>query len=156
MILIQTYLCTTIDYMSSSNNKPSFLGSMITNKCPNCRKGNVFVNKSVFPLDKCLALKDRCEACGQKLKYEQNNGGGMNYALTMLLFFLNLIWYWPIFGLTYKDYSFFYFLGSSILVVILAQPWLMRLSRMIYLYLYIHYGKGAIEEHSTDWHEEAK
>jgi hypothetical protein len=109
-------------------------------KCPSCRKATVFVNKSVFPLDKCLALKDECEVCGQKMKSESNNGGGINYALSMLLFFLNLCWYWPIFGLSYKDNSVYYYLITSTIVVVLLQPWLMRLSRMTYLYLYVHFG----------------
>lgn len=100
----------------------------------------------MFPLSKCLALKDECEICGEKMKSESNNGGGINYALTMLLFFLNLLWYWPVFssspvlGLSYKNNSVFYFLGISTFVVILAQPYLMRLSRMVYLYLYVGFG----------------
>lgn len=138
--------------MSHLHHKPALIPSLISNKCPNCRRGKVFIHNSIFPLSNCLTLKDRCDVCRQKLKYEQNNGGGINYALTMMLFFLNVLWYWPIFGLSYKDNSFFYFLAASIAVVILVQPWLMRLSRMIYLYLYIQYDKGAIEEHSTDWH----
>ncbi|MEO6831473.1 MAG: DUF983 domain-containing protein, partial [Chitinophagaceae bacterium] len=75
----------------------------------------------------------------------RNNGGGINYALTMILFFLNLLWYWPIFGLSYMDDSVYYFLVASSVVVILLQPWLMRLSRMIYLYLFIGYKKGAVQ-----------
>ena len=116
------------------------LVAMLTNKCPSCRKSKVFINKSIFPLGQCVELKDECELCGQRMKSERNNGGGINYALTMLLFFLNLLWYWPIFGLSYKDNSVFYYLGASTLVVILVQPWLMRLSRMLYLYLYVGFG----------------
>ncbi|HXS36976.1 MAG TPA: hypothetical protein VN721_09760 [Flavipsychrobacter sp.] len=123
-----------------NHKKPLLLTGLVGMKCPNCRKGNVFVNKSVLPLGKCLAMVDNCSVCGQKMKYESNNGGGINYALTMMLFFLNLLWYWPIFGLSYKDNSIFYFLIASIIVVIVLQPWLMRLSRMIYLYMFIHYG----------------
>jgi len=134
--------------MSTSSKKPALLPAMFTMKCPSCRKSTVFINKSVFPLGKCLALKDECEICGQKMKSESNNGGGINYALTMILFFLNLLWYWPIFqssptfGLSYKNNSVFYYLGISTLVVILAQPYLMRLSRMIYLYLYTAFGNS--------------
>ncbi len=130
----------------SSDSKTPALVAMFTMKCPSCRKSRVFVNKSMFPLDKCLALKDECEVCGEVLKSEKNNGGGINYALTMILFFLNLLWYWPVFansptfGLSYKNNSVFYYLGISTLVVVLAQPYLMRLSRMIYLYLYIGFG----------------
>lgn len=76
------------------------------------------------------------------MKNESNNGAGINYALTVILLFLNLLWYWPIFGLSYMDDSVFYFLGTSITIVLILQPWLMRLSRMIYLYLYVSYGSG--------------
>ncbi|MFI5196178.1 MAG: hypothetical protein ACHQD8_03745 [Chitinophagales bacterium] len=126
--------------MEISSKKPALLPALFTMKCPSCRKSTVFVNKSIFPLGKCLALKDECEICGEKMKSESNNGGGINYALTMMLFFLNLLWYWPIFGLSYKDYSVFYYLGASTFVVILAQPYLMRLSRMLYLYMYVGFG----------------
>ena len=97
----------------------------------------MFVNKSVFPLSQCLRLVPNCAVCGQKMLFESNNGGGINYALTVMLLFLNLLWYWPIFGITYKDNSIFWFLGSSVAVVVLVQPWLMRLSRVIYLYLFV-------------------
>ena len=126
--------------MDTSSKKPALLPAMLTLKCPSCRRSGVFINKSVFPLDKYLALKDECEICGQRMKSESNNGGGINYALTMILFFLNLLWYWPVFGLSYKDNSVFYFLGVSIIVVLIAQPYLMRLSRIIYLYMYTAFG----------------
>ena len=49
-----------------------------------------------------------------------------------------------------KDNSVFYYMGVSIAIVLLAQPYLMRLSRMIYLYLYVGFGHSRrviIEEH---------
>lgn len=126
--------------MDSASTKPMLLPALLTMKCPSCRKTTVFVNKSIFPLGKCLALKDECEICGQRMKSESNNGGGINYALSMVLFFLNLCWYWPVFGLSYKDNSVYYYLVTSTIVVILLQPWLMRISRMLYLYLYVGFG----------------
>lgn len=126
--------------MASTPKKPNALYSLLSMKCPSCRKSVVFVNKSVFPLGQIVDLKDECEVCGQKMKSESNNGGGINYALSMMLFFLNLLWYWPVFGLSYKDNSVYYYLASSTVVVMLAQPWLMRWSRMIYLYLYVSFG----------------
>ena len=124
---------------------PSFIYGLFSNKCPNCRKGSVFAQKGILPLSKLLTINDHCPVCGQKLLHERNNGGGINYALTVILLFLNLVWYWPIFGMSYLDNSIFYFLATSITVVVLIQPWLMRLSRMIYLYLFIGYGKGALQ-----------
>lgn len=131
--------------MTAEKKTPLLIG-LFTMRCPSCRKGRVFANKSVFPLGKCLALVDHCPVCGQKMKHESNNGGGINYALTMILFFVNLAWYWPIFGISYKDNSIFYFLTTSIIVVIILQPWLMRLSRMMYLYAFVKFGTGSLPE----------
>ncbi len=109
-------------------------------KCPSCREHRVFVNRSIFPLSRCVAVKEECEVCGEKLRSERNNGGGLNYALSSLLFLINLVWYWAIFGLSYNDNSVYYYLLVSTVIVVLAQPILMRLSKMIYLYLYIGFG----------------
>lgn len=71
----------------------------------------------------------------------------MNYALTVAIFFLNLCWYTPLYIYIskpnvhwYEDNSVEWYLLSSTIVVILLQPWLMRLSRMVYLYLYVNFG----------------
>lgn len=122
---------------------PNVLVSFCRMRCPKCRTGFVFLNESVLPLSKCLDLVDNCKVCGQKIQMESNNGGGINYALTMILFFLNIFWYWPIFGLSYKDNSFICFIFASAAVVIFVQPWLMRYSRMIFLYFLIKYDKNS-------------
>ena len=136
--------------MSTTDKKPALVPAMFSMKCPSCRKGFVFENKSIFPLGKTVALKNTCDVCGQKLVSEKNNGAGMNYALTMVVFLLNICWFIPLYGLidTNKnghwydtnDNSIWWYLISSTLVVILLQPWLMRMSRMIYLYLYVSFG----------------
>lgn len=128
--------------MEHHNKRPGLLAAMLTMKCPSCRRERVFVNKSVFPLGQLVELKDECGVCGQRFKSERNNGGGINYALTVLLFFLNLCWYWPVFGLSYEDNSVWQYLIVSTIIVLIAQPYLMRLSRMIYLYLYVGFGNS--------------
>lgn len=117
----------------------SLVGGIVKMKCPNCRKGDMFVNKSVFPLGKSLKLVNNCAVCGQKMVNETNNGPGINYALTVIIFFLNLAWYWPVFGLSYFDNSLYYYMAVSTAVVVLLQPWTMRYSRVLYLYMYVPY-----------------
>lgn len=105
----------------------------------------MFVNKSVFPLGKMLDMPDRCPVCGQKMELEVGfyyGTGYVSYALSVALFFFNLIWYWSIFGLSYKDNSIFYYLITSVTIVIVLQPWLMRFSRVLYLYMFVKYGTG--------------
>jgi hypothetical protein len=137
--------------MSATENKPALLPAFFRLRCPNCRKGFVFQNKSVFPLGKTVALKQHCDVCNQKLVSEKNNGQGINYALTMVVFLLNLVWYCPIYLALkknpnehwYENNSMEWYLVSSIAVVILLQPWLMRIARMMYLYLYVSFGTSA-------------
>ncbi len=116
-------------------NKPPLIFGIIGCKCPECRKGRIFQQKGLFPLKTLLKMNDKCPNCGAKLVGESNNGPGINYALTTILLFLNILWYYPIFGMSYLDNSIFYFLGASVTVVILMQPILMRFSRSIYLYI---------------------
>lgn len=109
--------------------------SLLRARCPACHQACVFTQPTIFPLGTCLRIHDDCPACNYRIKGEANNGPGINYALTVIILFGNLAWYWPLFGISYKDNSIYYFLAVSIGVVVALQPWLMRLSRMIYLYL---------------------
>jgi uncharacterized protein (DUF983 family) len=138
---IERALCShyQFSYLSSlmtPTTKSPLLAAMFSMKCPECRNGYVFVNRHVFPLGQAVRMREECTVCNYKLLSERNNGGGINYALTVIVFFLNLIWCWPLFHINYLDNSIYYYLAASTAVVLLLQPFLMRLSRMIYLYLY--------------------
>lgn len=129
-----------------SESKPALLTSLLGMKCPNCRKGHMFTNKSMFPLNKMLDMPERCSVCGQKMELEVGfyyGTGYVSYGLTVGILGILFVLYWLIFGLSYKDDSIFYALGSSVAIVLLMQPWLMRISRVIYLYSFVKYGRGA-------------
>lgn len=142
--IIKYYLCGNFYQMSS--DKPRVLGSMAKMKCPNCRKGHMFTNKSIFPLSQLINMPERCEVCGQKMELEVGfyyGTGYVSYAISVGLFAFNFIWYYLLFGISYKDYSIFYYLITSVSVVFLLQPWIMRYSRVLYLYMFVKYGKGS-------------
>lgn len=128
-----------------SSEKPALLPSILKMKCPNCRKGHMFCNKSIFPLSELLKMPEHCEVCGQPMELEVGfwyGTGYVSYGLSVGLFFFNLLWYWLIFGMSYADNSIIYYLITSTIIVMLAQPWLMRMSRVLYLYMFVKYGKG--------------
>lgn len=129
-----------------SDVKPGLVPSILKMKCPNCRKGHMFCSRSIFPLRDLLKMPDRCEVCGQKMELEVGfyyGTGYVSYALTVGLLAACFITYWLIFGLSYLDNSIFYALGSSVAIALVLQPWLMRISRVIYLYMFVKYGQGA-------------
>jgi uncharacterized protein (DUF983 family) len=130
----------------SDIDKPALLPSIIKMNCPNCRKGKMFINKSIFPLSQLLKMPEHCPVCGQKMELEVGfyyGTGYVSYALSVGLFFFNLVWYWLIFGISYKNNSIFYYLITSIVIVVVLQPWIMRYSRVLYLYMFVRYGKGS-------------
>jgi uncharacterized protein (DUF983 family) len=130
--------------------KPSLIGSILKLKCPNCRKGNLFTNKSIFPLKHMMDMPEKCPVCGQKYELEVGfyyGTGYVSYALSVGLFIFNLIWYWLIFGISYKDGSIINYVITSTIIVLLLQPLLMRLSRAIYINFFVQYGKGTPLDH---------
>lgn len=106
-------------------------------KCPYCGKGDIFINKHILPLNTLLRTVDSCTVCHKKIKQENDSAPGMNYAFTVIVYFLCFVAYAAIFGITYKDYSIYYALASSTTIVILSQPWIMRLSKVVYLNIFL-------------------
>ena len=125
--------------------RPFFLTAIVRMKCPNCRKGDMFT-QGTWPLKGNLKMHEKCPVCRMKMVKETNNGFGINYVLTVMTLFLNLLWYWPIFGLSYMDNSIYYFLASSVFVTILLQPWYLRLSRVLFLYFSVGYNSKPYSE----------
>lgn len=106
----------------------------------------MFTQKSMFPLGNLLKMPERCPVCGQAMELEVGfyyGTGYVSYALTVALLGAVFVAYWIIFGLSYLDNSIFYALGASVLIALLLQPWLMRISRVIYLWGFVKYGKGS-------------
>jgi uncharacterized protein (DUF983 family) len=123
--------------MQNTGKAPLLLPSLLQGKCPSCRKGNIFKNNSVFPLKDCIKIEEYCPVCKQKIKIENNYGQGMNFVFVFIIFFFNLLWYWPIIGLSLFDNSLYYYLALSVIMILLLQPWIMRISRLLFLYLVI-------------------
>lgn len=107
----------------------------------------MFTRPSIFPLKHMLDMPERCSVCGQKMELEVGfyyGTGYVSYALTVGIIGFCFAAYWIILGLSYKDYSIFYALGASVAIALLLQPWLMRISRVLYLYMFVKYGRGAV------------
>lgn len=128
--------------------KPNTLWSVFSMKCPRCRRGSMFKNNNTYKslkLSHTFDMYDECPHCLQK--YELETGfwygtGYVSYALTVALSVATFIAWWVIIGVSINDNRIFYWLGFNILLIVLLQPWLMRLSRVVYLYLFVKYDKN--------------
>jgi uncharacterized protein (DUF983 family) len=130
-----------------SSQQRNIVQGLAGSKCPRCRQGNMFTQKSIFPLKTCLQMKEYCDTCGQKIKVENNYGQGMNFVFIFAIFIITLCIYWPVFGLSYKDNSVFIYITVATLLSLVLQPWLMRFSRVLFLYMVIGFDPKAAAQH---------
>lgn len=123
--------------------KPGLLSSIARMKCPNCRKGNMFLNKRIFPLGEMMKMPEQCPVCGQKMELEPGfyyGTGYVSYGLSVAIAVFNIVWFVTLVGFSWQDNSIWWYLGITIAMLLLLQPWLMRLSRVLYLYMFVRYG----------------
>ena len=118
--------------------KGSKLYSVLNNKCPQCQEGRFFQNRMTLNLKKNLKIDKNCKSCGLKYMIEPSFFYGamyVSYALTV--------------GLAVAIFIISYALGLgligsfiAIFVILIALiPITMRISRLLYINMFIHYKK---------------
>jgi hypothetical protein len=126
-------------------------------QCPRCRKGNMFVQKNSFAnlrLSKFLAMPQQCSICAQPFELETGfwyGTGYVSYALTFAIAVASFIAWWVLLGFSLYDNSLFYWLGTTIFLIFALTPWVMRISRVIYLYFFVRYNKNYKTEAPHNW-----
>lgn len=83
-----------------------------------------------------------CPVCGQPTEIEVGFYYGtsyVSYALSVALSGASLVAWWLIIGLSTDDNRFFFWMGFNALLLILLQPWLMRLSRSFWISWFVNY-----------------
>ncbi len=127
--------------------KKSYLYSTLTNKCPRCREGKLFTGSNPYDLSNITKMNDQCPVCGQPTEIEVGfyyGTGYVSYALTVAYFVSMFVAWKVLIGMTWEldDNRMFYWLGTTIFLLILIQPILMRLSRSIWLGWFVSYNKN--------------
>ncbi len=90
-------------------------------------------------------MPERCSHCD--LKYELEVGfwfgtGYISYGVSVGLIIAMAVVFGFTYGFRFNDNSIFIFLGIAVGVLVLLQPLLMRISRALYLRLFVKYGEG--------------
>lgn len=126
---------------------PNALWSIFTNKCPRCRRGKMFNNKSAYAklsLKYIFDMPEVCPECGQKYDMEPGFWYGtsyVSYALTVALSVATFIAWYVLIGVSVNDSRIFWWLGTNAVILVVAQPWLMRISRVLYIRFFVSYDK---------------
>lgn len=114
-------------------------------KCPRCRRGPMFKDPNAY---KKLSLKhifdmhDNCPVCNQLYDMEPGfwyGTGYVSYALAVAISATTFVAWLVLIGISTDDYRIFYWLGFNALLLLILQPWLMRLSRVVYTRFFVRY-----------------
>lgn len=87
-------------------------------------------------------MPERCAVCGQKYDMEPGfwyGTGYVSYALTVAISVATFVAWWVLIGISTRDNRIFWWLGINAIALVILQPWIMRLSRVIYMRIFIRY-----------------
>ena len=114
-------------------------------KCPRCRRGPMFKDSNPykkFSLKHIFDMPDNCPVCNQKYDLETGfwyGTGYVSYALAVAVSVATFVAWLVLIGVSVDDSRIFWWLGLNILFLVLLQPWMMRISRVIYIRFFVRY-----------------
>ena len=111
-------------------------------RCPRCRKGPMFTNSNPWRLKKVFDMPERCPVCDQRYELEPGfwyGTGYVSYALSVAFSVASFVAWFVLIGMSTHDNRFFVWMTTNVVLLIVLQPWLMRLSRVMYLYFFVKY-----------------
>lgn len=111
--------------------------SILKLKCPQCRKGDLFVKLGLFRFRKVLEMHENCPNCG--LKYELEPGfwiGSLwtSYPIVVLIelpFLLSTI--------LIDSVNILVIFSLMIVAMLLFYPFMLRIGRAIWIHIFIPY-----------------
>ena len=126
--------------LNSMLKKGTKLYSILTGACPKCHGESMYVNKNPYILSETLTMHEKCSCCGTKYKIEPSFFYGAMYVSYGV-------------GIAFAVAAFvitFYILNTDINIVfasiigtlIIFLPIILRLSRNIWINLFMNYDKS--------------
>lgn len=121
--------------------KGTKLYSILTGTCPVCQEESMYKEKNPYKMHKLFAMHERCSHCGTRYKMEPSFFFGAMYVSYALGVAVSV----AAFIITY-----FFFNGGLVATfiaitatLIVLMPLLIRISRNIWINMFLHYKKPA-------------
>jgi hypothetical protein len=145
--------------------KRGYLSTVIGCRCPRCREGKLFKNPVSISLKKNMEMYERCPVCDQPTEIEVGfyyGTGYVSYALALVLSGVTFVAWLLLIGFSFGDNRFLYWIILNAVLLIILQPWLMRLSRSLWISWFVSYDpdwqtrkpddpERIVEEHMNNW-----
>lgn len=117
--------------------KGSKLYSILTGSCPKCQNKSMYSDKNPLHLTKVLKMNEKCSHCGLRYQLEPSFfygamyvSYGLNVAIGVVAFIVSFVFFE-----TTIEKSFL----SIIITLIVLFPFVLRLSRNIYINMFVSY-----------------
>ena len=139
--------------MAETTTHRGYLSSTLGCRCPRCREGKLFKNPLTISFKRNMEMNTQCPVCGQPTEIETGfyyGTGYVSYALTVALSVATLVAWLVLIGMSTDDNRFVYWLISNAVLLISLQPWLMRLSRSIWISWFVKFDKNWRENKPED------
>jgi len=121
----------------------SKLQSITRCTCPKCQRGKMFEQGTLYHPKKFSEMNSGCSNCGQSFMPEPGFYFGamfISYAFNTVLF----IFTWIFTALVMEEISISYMLGIIIGLVVILLPITYRLSRSVWIHIFIKYKGNSI------------
>lgn len=125
--------------------KHGYLWGVFNHKCSRCRSGNMFQDKGSYNLKSFMKMNEHCPACGQRMEIEKGfyyGTGYVSYVLTVAFSVSTFVAWWVLIGFSLSDSWVFWWIGVNAVLMVLLQPWFMRLSRAVWLSFFVKYNSN--------------
>ena len=117
------------------------INSILKGSCPRCQKESMYYDKNILHLSNLLKMNEKCSHCGLKYQIEPSFfygamyvSYGLNVAIMIAVFLIAFFVFHAQVGATFL---------SIIGVLFILFPFVMRLSRNIYINIFVDYDKNA-------------
>jgi len=119
--------------------KGSKLYSILTGTCPRCHQESMYLDKNPYNLGNVYKMHDNCSHCGLHYKIEPSFFYGamyVSYGLGVAISVAAFIVAFLFIGTSLKT-SFYVIIAA----LVLPMPLIMRISRNIWINIFVHYRK---------------
>lgn len=117
-----------------------YIKNILTQKCPRCHEGELFTHKW-YNLRNSNKMKPNCVVCGQRTELEPgfyHGTGYVSYALTVGFSIILFVVWFLVTNIGFNNKKIFWLLALNIILLIAIQPWVMRISRILWLSWFFH------------------
>jgi hypothetical protein len=90
-------------------------------------------------------MPETCPVCKQKYDLEAGfwyGTGYVSYALAVAVSVATFVAWYVLIGISTDDNRIFWWLGTNTAILVITQPWLMRLSRVLYIRFFVEYDEN--------------